>query len=75
MTNCATEATEYSGRAGSIRVISAQIEFLGGTGAVALAALLAERLDARGKTVALTLSGANVDPQTYREALEQIGVD
>ena len=44
-------------------------------GAVALAALLSERLDARGKTVALTLSGANVDPQTYREVLEQIGVD
>ncbi len=39
-------------------------------GAVALAALLSDRLDARGKTVALTLSGANVDPQTYREALE-----
>ncbi len=44
-------------------------------GAVALAALLSGRLDARGKTVALTLSGANVDPQTHREALEQIGVD
>ena len=38
-------------------------------GAVALAALLAGRLDARGKTVALTLSGANVDPETYREVL------
>ena len=38
-------------------------------GAVALAALLSGRLDARGKTVALTLSGANVDPQTYREVL------
>ena len=44
-------------------------------GAVALAALLSDRLNARGKTVALTLSGANVDPQTYREVLEQIGVD
>ncbi len=40
-------------------------------GAVALAALLSERLDARGKTVALTLSGANVDPQTYREVLNR----
>jgi threonine dehydratase len=40
-------------------------------GAVALAALLSERLDARGKTVALTLSGANVDPQTFREVLER----
>ena len=38
-------------------------------GAVALAALLSGHLDARGKTVALTLSGANVDPQTYREVL------
>ena len=38
-------------------------------GAVALAALLAGRLDAHGKTVALTLSGANVDPETYREVL------
>ena len=43
-------------------------------GAVALAALLSGRLDARGKTVALTLSGANVDPQTYREILEQENV-
>ena len=40
-------------------------------GAVALAALLSERLDARGKTVALTLSGANVDPQTYRKVLNR----
>ncbi len=36
-------------------------------GAVALAALLAGRLEARGKTVALTLSGANVDAEIYRE--------
>ena len=38
-------------------------------GAVALAALLAGRLETRGKTVALTLSGGNVDPNTYREML------
>ena len=38
-------------------------------GAVALAALLSGRLDGRGKTVALTLSGANVDPKTFREVL------
>jgi threonine dehydratase len=38
-------------------------------GAVALAALLAGRLETRGKTVALTLSGANVDAETYREML------
>jgi threonine dehydratase len=40
-------------------------------GAVALAALLSGRLDARGKTVALTLSGANVDPEVYRRVLAE----
>ncbi len=39
------------------------------SGAVALAALLTGRLKTRGKTVALTLSGGNVDPETYREML------
>jgi threonine dehydratase len=29
------------------------------------------RVDARGKTVALTLSGGNADPDQLREALEQ----
>jgi threonine dehydratase len=38
-------------------------------GAVALAALLAGRLETHGKTVALTLSGGNVDPIIYREML------
>jgi threonine dehydratase len=38
-------------------------------GAAALAALLAGRFETRGKTVALTLSGGNVDPETYREIL------
>ncbi len=38
-------------------------------GAVALAAVLAGRLETRGKTVALTLSGGNVDPEIYREML------
>ncbi len=38
-------------------------------GAVALAAVLAGRLETHGKTVALTLSGGNVDPETYREML------
>ena len=42
-------------------------------GAVALAALLAGRLETRGKTVALTLSGGNVDPETYREMLAAAG--
>ena len=42
-------------------------------GAVALAALLAGRLETHGKTVALTLSGGNVDPETYREMLAAEG--
>lgn len=42
-------------------------------GAVALAAVLSGRFDARGKTIALTLSGGNVDPETYRSVLESRG--
>ncbi len=38
-------------------------------GAVALAALLSGKLDARGKTTALVLSGGNVDPERYAEAI------
>jgi threonine dehydratase len=38
-------------------------------GAVALAALLQGLLDCRGKTVCVVLSGGNVDPDTYRDAL------
>jgi threonine dehydratase len=38
-------------------------------GAVALAAVLSQRFDARGKTVAVVLSGGNVDPQMYAEIL------
>ena len=38
-------------------------------GAVALAALLAGRLDARGRTVAVVVSGGNVDAALYCEAL------
>lgn len=38
-------------------------------GAAALAALLAGKVDARGKTVALTLSGGNVDPGLFAEIL------
>ncbi len=38
-------------------------------GAVALAALLAGRFEARGKTVAVVLSGANVDPATHARAI------
>jgi threonine dehydratase len=34
-------------------------------GAAALAAVLSGRFEARGKAVALTLSGGNVDPETY----------
>ena len=38
-------------------------------GAVALAALLAGKFDARDKTVAITLSGGNVDPATFARAI------
>ncbi len=38
-------------------------------GAVALAALLAGKFDARGKTVAITLTGGNVDPATFAQAI------
>ena len=38
-------------------------------GAVALAALMAGRLDARGRTVAVVVSGGNVDAALYCEAL------
>jgi threonine dehydratase len=38
-------------------------------GAVALAALLAGRLDARGKVVGVVISGGNVDPAVFSRAL------
>jgi len=38
-------------------------------GAAALAALLSGKLDARGKTVAVILSGGNVDAATFKRAL------
>jgi threonine dehydratase len=38
-------------------------------GAVALAALLSGRFDARGRTVAIMLSGGNVDPELFALAL------
>ena len=38
-------------------------------GAVALAALLAGRFDARGRIVAIMLSGGNVDPEQFARAL------
>jgi len=41
-------------------------------GAVALAALLAGRLDARGRTVAVVVSGGNVDAALYCEALRAV---
>jgi threonine dehydratase len=40
-------------------------------GCVALAALLHDKLDVRGKTVGIVLSGGNVDPAVYREALSR----
>ena len=38
-------------------------------GSVALAALLAGRVPARGKTTAIVISGGNVDPSTFMQAL------
>ena len=40
-------------------------------GAIALAALLAGAFDARGRTVAVMLSGGNVDPALFAAALRQ----
>ena len=42
-------------------------------GAVALAALLAGKIDGRGRNVAVVLSGGNVDPATFCRALKQAG--
>ena len=42
-------------------------------GAVALAALLAGAFDARGRTVAVVLSGGNVDPALFADALREQG--
>ncbi|WP_420348598.1 threonine ammonia-lyase [Pelagibius sp.] len=39
-------------------------------GAVCLAAVLAGKIDCAGRTVALTLSGGNVDPDLYRTVLQ-----
>jgi threonine dehydratase len=39
-------------------------------GAVALAALLAGKLDVAGRTVVIVCSGGNVDPATFCRALE-----
>jgi threonine dehydratase len=38
-------------------------------GAVGLAALLAGRLDAKGKTIAIVLSGGNVDAELFVEII------
>jgi threonine dehydratase len=38
-------------------------------GAVALAALLASKFDAKGKTVAIVLSGGNVDPALFAKVI------
>jgi len=40
-------------------------------GAVALAALLAGRIGARGRTVGIVLSGGNVSPETFADCLSQ----
>ena len=38
-------------------------------GAVALAAVLSRKFDARGKTTAIPLSGGNADPSPYADIL------
>lgn len=40
-------------------------------GAVALAALLAGRIDAKGRAIAVVLSGGNVDRETFADCLER----
>jgi threonine dehydratase len=40
-------------------------------GAVALAAVLHHKIDVSGKTVALILSGGNVDPEDFNECLRR----
>src|SRR5262249_12022599 len=42
-------------------------------GSVALAALLAGRSDTRGRTIGIVLSGGNVSPDIFAEALAQAG--
>ena len=42
-------------------------------GAVALAALLAGGFEARGRTVAVLLSGGNVDPERFAAVLDGSG--
>ena len=42
-------------------------------GAVALAALLAGRIETAGRTVVAVLSGGNVDPEVFRAVLDQSG--
>ncbi len=41
-------------------------------GAVALAALLAGRIDAKGRTIAVVLSGGNVDGETFADCLSRV---
>lgn len=43
-------------------------------GAVALAAVLGKKLDFRGKTVGIVLSGGNVDPGLYREIMGRTSI-
>jgi threonine dehydratase len=40
-------------------------------GTVALAAVLAGKVDVRGRVVAVTATGGNVDPSEYRQALAE----
>ena len=61
-----TDAEVSAALAYAFRVLKLVIE---PGGAVGLAALLAGKLDVRGRTVAVVLSGGNVDPATYAAAI------
>jgi threonine dehydratase len=39
------------------------------SGAVGIAALIAGRVNARGKTVAVVISGGNVEPKLFAQAI------
>jgi threonine dehydratase len=40
-------------------------------GAVALAAVLCQRLPVKGRTIAVVLSGGNVDPQLFADVIQE----
>jgi threonine dehydratase len=55
--------TEAELRAGIAGVVSKEREVVEGAGAVGVAAVLAGKVDVRGRRVAIVISGANIDPE------------